>query len=102
MEEPMAKNPIDRGVFNAANNQYHGIESVKQFGALAHANQFARVLLREGKVASEEEALSVANFEVQRLRWTIDGFQPNRLVRDELRREALNQDNVPTMRPSRN
>lgn len=81
------KQPVDRGVFNAANNQYHGVESVKEFGALAHANKFARILLREGKVSTEEEALSIANFEVHRLRWTIEGFQGNRMARDELRLE---------------
>lgn len=101
-EEPMAKTRVDRGVFNAGNNQYHGVESVKEFGALAHANKFARILLREGKVASEEEALSLANFEVQRLRWTIEGFQGNRLARNELRREAeLKQLDMPRLRPSR-
>lgn len=81
------KQPIDRGFFTAGNNQYHGVQSVKENGALAHANKFARILLREGKVATEEEALSLANFEVQRLRWTIEGFQGNRMAREELRRE---------------
>ncbi|QCP48335.1 hypothetical protein FAZ95_03525 [Trinickia violacea] len=77
-----------RGVFAAGNDQYHGVMSVKEHGALAHANRYARILLREGKVATEEEALSIANFEVQRLRWHAEGFQGNRMARYELRQES--------------
>jgi|GEM_PF-5168566 len=82
------KVPVDRGVFNAGNNQYHGVESVREFGAIAHGQAFAKVLLREGKAASEEDAFNLANYEVQRLKWTISGFQGNRLARDELRKSA--------------
>lgn len=75
------------GLFTAGNNHFHGVQSVNEHGALAHAERLARVLLREGKVASEEEALSLANFEVQRLRWNTEGFQGNRIARYELQEE---------------
>lgn len=75
------------GLFTAGNNHFHGVQSVRENGALAHATRLAQVLLREGKVNTEEEALSLANFEVQRLRWNVDGFQGNRIVRHELRQE---------------
>lgn len=84
----MAKNsPAYSGIFTAGNNHYHGVRSVNEHGALAHANKLAHILLREGKVATEEEALSLANFEVQRLRWNLDGFEGNRMAREELRCE---------------
>lgn len=76
-----------QGIYTAGNNHYNGVKSVDENGALAHANKLAHILLREGKVASEEEALSLSNFEVQRLRWNIEGFQGNRMAREELRRE---------------
>ncbi len=75
------------GIYTAGNNHYHGVKSIEEYGALAHAHRLAQILLREGKVASEEEALSLSNFEVQRLRWNLEGFQGNRLARDEMRRE---------------
>lgn len=76
-----------QGIYTAGNNHYYGIKSIDEHGALAHANKLAHILLREGKVASEEEALSLSNFEVQRLRWNLEGFQGNRMAREELRRE---------------
>ncbi|MBP0637976.1 hypothetical protein [Cupriavidus sp. AcVe19-6a] len=85
------KQPIDCGFFTAGNDQYHGVQSIKENGALEHANRLARILLREKKVATEEEALSLASREVQRLRWNIDGFQANRMAREELRRELGSQ-----------
>lgn len=82
----MAKNKhAYSGIYTAGNNHYHGVQSVAENGAITHANQLARILVREGKVATEEEALSVANFEVQRLRWNSEGFQGNRMAREELR-----------------
>ncbi len=84
----MANPRTVRGIFTAGNDHYHGMKSVAENGALAHANKFARILLREGKVASEEEALSIANYEVQRLRWNVEGFLGNRMAREELRREG--------------
>ncbi len=73
-----------RGIYTAGNNHYHGIKSVNENGALAHAHKLALILLREGRVCSEVEALEIANFEVQRLRWNLDGFQGNRMAREEL------------------
>lgn len=81
------KSSAYQGIYTAGNNHYHGAKSIEENGALAHANKLARVLLREKKVSTEEEALSLANFEVQRLRWNIEGFQGNRIAREELRRE---------------
>ena len=80
------KNP-HQGLYTAGNNHYHGVRSIAEFGAIAHANSLANVLLQEGKVATEEEATSLANFEVQRLKWNAEGFQGNRFARDNLRAE---------------
>lgn len=76
-----------RGLYTAGNNHYHGVKSVEKHGAIAHANMLAKILVKEGKVKTEEEAISLANFEVQRLRWNTDGFQANRLAREELDKE---------------
>lgn len=80
------KNPY-RGLYTAGNNHYHGVKSIAEFGAIAHANSLAKVLLQDGKAATEEEALSLANSEVQRLKWNDEGFQGNRIARDTLRAE---------------
>lgn len=85
------KNPY-KGLYTAGNNHYHGVKSIAEFGAIAHANSLAKVLLQEGKVATEEEATSLANFEVQRLKWNDDGFQGNRIARDKLRAEKIDRD----------
>lgn len=85
------KNPY-KGLYAAGNNHYHGVKSIAEFGAIAHANTLARVLVQEGKVATEEEALSLANFEVQRLKWSDDGFQCNRIAREQLRAEKAARD----------
>lgn len=81
-----------QGLYTAGNNHYHGVQSIAEFGAIAHANSLANVLLQEGKVATEEEAISLANFEVQRLKWNADGFQGNRIARDKLRAEKAARD----------
>ena len=82
----MTDTPLDRGFFAAGNNQYHGIESTREFGILDHAHQVARILLRDQKVTTEEEALAAANLTVKSLRWATEAYQVNRLARDELRR----------------
>lgn len=78
------KNPYT-GLYTAGNNHYHGVKSIAEFGAIAHAHSLAQVLLQSGKAATEEEALSMANSEVQRLQWNDEGFQGNRIARDKLR-----------------
>lgn len=75
------------GTFTAGNDQYHGMRSVSEFGAIAHAGKLAQVYLREGKATTEEEAVLLANKEVQRLCWNAEGFQAHRVARDELRAE---------------
>lgn len=85
------KNPY-KGLYTAGNNHYHGVKSIAEFGAIAHANSLANVLLQERKVATEEEATSLANLEVQRLKWNADGFQGNRIARDKLRAEKAARD----------
>lgn len=75
------------GLYTAGNNHYHGVKSIEQHGAIAHANKLAQILIRAGKAATEEEAISLANSEVQRLRWNSEGFQANRLARQELDNE---------------
>ena len=93
----MAKTPLDRGFFTAGNNQYHGIESTREFGILNHAHQVARILLRDKKVSTEEDALAAANLTIKSLRWATEGYQVNRLARDELRRiQGENQNFHPT------
>ncbi|MES2670670.1 MAG: hypothetical protein V4673_09675 [Pseudomonadota bacterium] len=86
-----SKNPY-RGIYTAGNNHYHGVKSIAEFGAIAHANKLAQVLLKVGKAATEEEALSLANSEVQRLKWNDEGFQGNRIARDKLRAEKAADD----------
>ena len=81
-----------QGLYTSGNNHYHGVKSIAEFGAIAHASSLANVLLQEGKVATEEEAISLANFEVQRLKWNADGFQGNRIARDKLRAEKAARD----------
>ncbi|WP_027014258.1 hypothetical protein [Comamonas composti] len=81
-----------KGLYTAGNNHYHGVKSIAEFGAIAHANSLAKVLIQGGKVATEEEALSLANFEVQRLKWNDDGFQGNRIARDKLRSDKAVRD----------
>lgn len=90
----MANTPLDRGFFAAGNNQYHGIESTWEFGILDHAHQVARVLLRDKKVSTEEDALAAANHAIKSLRWASEGYQVNRLARDELRRIQRENDNL--------
>ncbi|MGL5243111.1 hypothetical protein [Kluyvera genomosp. 2] len=84
------KNPY-KGLYTAGNNHYHGVKSIAEFGALDHAHALAHVLIQDGKVSTEEEALSLANFEVQRLKWNNDGFQGNRRARDKLRAEKASR-----------
>lgn len=85
------KNPY-KGIYTAGNNHYHGVKSIHEFGAIAHANSLAKVLVEQGKVATEEEATSLANFEVQRLKWNDAGFQGNRLAREKLSAEKAERD----------
>ena len=80
------------GMFTAGNDHYHGVRSVNEFGAIAHAGKLAQVYLRQGQASTEEEAVLLANKEVQRLRWNAGGFQAHRVARDELRAE---QEQVP-------
>ena len=80
------KNPY-QGLYTAGNNHYQDVKSIAEFGAIEHASSLAKVLVQEGKVATEEEALSLSNFEVQRLKWNDDGFQGNRIARNKLRAE---------------
>ncbi len=83
---------LAKGMFAACNNQYHGVKSIAEFGAIAHANSLAKVLIQERMVATEEEALSLANFEVQRLKWNEHDFQSNRIARDKLQYEKAIRD----------
>ncbi|MCY1394935.1 hypothetical protein D9M71_98630 [compost metagenome] len=76
-----------QGMLTAANDHYHGARSINEFGAIAHANKLAEIYLREGQVASEEEAVALASHEVQRLMKNSEGYQANRLARQELRAE---------------
>lgn len=85
------KNPY-RGLYTAGNNHYHGVKSIAEFGAIAHANSLATVLVEGGKAATEEEALAMANFEIQRLKWSDEGFQGNRIARDKLRAQEKKHD----------
>lgn len=73
------------GMYTAANNHYHGMKSVQEHGAIDHTYQLARVFLREGIARTQEEAVAMAYYEVQRLQWNVDGIQVNRMARNELR-----------------
>lgn len=76
-----------QGMLPAANDHYHGAKSIDEFGAIAHANKLAEIYLRDGLAASEEDAVALANHEVQRLKRNPEGYQVNRLARQELRAE---------------
>lgn len=81
----MALGKTGRGVLTAANDTYHGVKSLEENGAIAHSAAYARVLVAEGKAKNEDDALVMANQEVQRLRGSMDGEQLNRAVRMALR-----------------
>jgi hypothetical protein len=84
-------------MLNAANDTYHGAKSLEENGAIAHAAAYARVLMSEGKATTEDEALLMANHEVQRIRSNMRGEQLNRAVRMALRRK---DDSRPAIAPS--
>lgn len=93
----MAISKIGRGMLNAANDTYHGAKSLDENGAIEHAAAYARALLSEGKATTEDEALVMANHEVQRIRGSMQGEQLNRAVRMALRRK---RGSLPTTDPS--
>lgn len=86
-----------QGMLPAANDHYHGARSINEFGAIAHANKLAEIYLRERQVASEEEAVALANHEVQRLKKNSEGYQVNRLARQELRAERCPRPTAPLL-----
>ncbi len=75
------------GMYTSANDHYHGMRSIHEFGAIAHASKLAQVYLREGQASNEKEAVLLANKEIQRLHDNTEGFQAHRMARDELRDE---------------
>lgn len=85
------------GMLPAANDHYHGSRSINEFGAIAHANKLAEIYLREGQVASEEDAVALANHEVQRLKKNSERYQVNRLARQELRAERCPRSTDPLL-----
>lgn len=84
----MAIGKTSRAVITGANDTYHGIKSLEQNGAIAHATTYARLLVAQDKAKSETEALQMAYQEVQRLRGILDGEQFNREVRHALREQS--------------
>lgn len=83
------------GMYTAANNHYHGMKSVQEHGAIDHTYQLARVFLHEGIARTQEEAVAMAYYEVQRLQWNVDGFQVNRMARNELRAQQTGPQDDP-------
>ncbi|HEY0491508.1 MAG TPA: hypothetical protein VGD30_18510 [Telluria sp.] len=81
----MAIGKTGRGVITGANDTYHGIKSLEENGAINHAAAYARVLVADGKAKNEDDALLMANQEVQRIRGSLKGEQLNRAVRMALR-----------------
>ena len=75
------------GMFSAAKNQYHGMKSVAENGAIEHGKKVAEILLRTGMATSQQDAFSLANREIQRLQENVDDLQLNRMARDELAEE---------------
>jgi hypothetical protein len=90
----MAIGKTGRGVITGANDTYHGIKSLEENGAINHAAAYARMLVVEGKAKSEDEALLMANQEVQRIRGCMEGEQLNRAVRMALRPAAGNSNKL--------
>lgn len=81
----MAIGTTGRGVIAGANDTYHGIKSLEENGAINHAAAYARLLVTQGKAKNEDDALLMANQEVQRIRGSMEGEQLNRAVRMALR-----------------
>ncbi|MEH6500307.1 MAG: hypothetical protein V7751_13030 [Pseudoalteromonas distincta] len=75
------------GMLSSANDHYHGVRSINENGAIDHARKLAQIYLREGKATSSQEAVSLANREVQRLEENSRGEQINRQARIELETE---------------
>uniref|UniRef100_UPI00048E7C2C hypothetical protein n=1 Tax=Halopseudomonas pelagia TaxID=553151 RepID=UPI00048E7C2C len=63
------------------------LRSINENGAIDHARKLAQIYLREGKATSSQEAVSLANREVQRLEENSRGEQINRQARIELETE---------------
>ena len=80
---PHKKSPYT-GMLSAANDHYHGVKSINEHGAIDHARKLAQIFLRDGKASSPEEAVSLANREIQRLEENSRGEQINRQARMEL------------------
>ena len=49
------------GMFSAAKNQYHGMKSVAENGAIEHGKKVAEILLRTGMATSQQDAFSLAS-----------------------------------------
>lgn len=75
------------GMFNSANDHYHGVKSINENGVIDHARKLAQIYLREGKATSPQEAVSFASREIQRLEENSCGEQINRQARMELEAE---------------
>ena len=90
----MAIGKTGRGVLTGANDTYHGIKSLKENGAINHAAAYARLLVTTGKAKNEDDALVMANQEVQRIRGSMEGEQLNRAVRMTLRPEPSDLKNL--------
>lgn len=93
----MAISKLARGVLNAANDTYHGAQSIKENGAIPHAAAYAKALMVAGKAQTQEEAVAMANHEVQRIRGCMAGEQLNREVRLKLRAKP---DSLPDADPT--
>jgi hypothetical protein len=81
----MAIGKTGRAVITGANDTYHGIKSLEENGPINHAAAYARLLVAHGKAKNEDDALLMANQEVQRIRGSMEGEQLNRAVRMALR-----------------
>ncbi|MBM5572543.1 MULTISPECIES: hypothetical protein [Deefgea] len=94
----MGMGATGRGVITGANDTYHGIQSLNENGAIKHSAEYARQLVTTGKAKSEDEALQMANQEIQRLRACLAGEQLNRSVRMALRAESQESETAPSFR----
>lgn len=73
----------------AAKDHYHAVASINTFGAIQHANAYAKVLIRTGEVSSEAEAVRLANAAVENtVRIAEKNLLAHKLAHEDLKADA--------------
>jgi hypothetical protein len=56
--------PAHRSLMTAANDQYHGVASINEYGEISHAHALAQVLLDSGEATTQAQAVQLAACEL--------------------------------------